>query len=39
MRVTNHVRAWVIWHSTHVTVLDDLESPRPPQAQLTEQAA
>jgi hypothetical protein len=39
MRVTNHVRAWVIWHSTHVSVLDELEAPRPPQAEAAEQAA
>ena len=39
MRVTNHVRAWVIWHSTHVSVLDELDSPCPPLIGSADQAA
>ena len=31
LRATGHVAAWLIWHSTGVSVLEDLESPRPPE--------
>jgi len=30
LRATSHVAAWIWWHSTHVSLLDDLASPRPP---------
>ena len=33
LRATGHVAAWLIWHSTGVSVLADLDSPRPPQAE------
>jgi hypothetical protein len=33
LRATGHVAAWLIWHSTGVSLLADLESPRPPQAE------
>ncbi|MEA2480827.1 MAG: hypothetical protein QOJ07_2749 [Thermoleophilaceae bacterium] len=33
LRATTHVAAWLIWHSTGVSVLDDLEHPRRPHAQ------
>ncbi|MEA2426517.1 MAG: hypothetical protein QOF37_145 [Thermoleophilaceae bacterium] len=29
-RATSHVAAWFVWHATHVSLLDDLESPAPP---------
>jgi len=31
LRATSHVAAWLIWHSTGVSLLDDLDSPRPPE--------
>jgi hypothetical protein len=33
LRATGHVAAWLIWHSTGVSLLDDLDSPRPPEAE------
>jgi hypothetical protein len=33
LRATSHVAAWLIWHSTGVSLLDDLDAPRPPQAE------
>ena len=30
LRATSHVAAWLVWHSTHVSLLDDLSAPRPP---------
>jgi hypothetical protein len=30
LRPITHVAAWLVWHSTHVTLLDDLEAPAPP---------
>src|SRR2546423_2185607 len=30
LRATSHVAAWIVWHATGVSLLDDLESPRPP---------
>ena len=30
LRATGHVAAWIVWHATGVSLLDDLESPRPP---------
>ena len=29
-RATSHVAALVVWHSMRVSLLDDLEAPRPP---------
>jgi len=31
LRATSHVAAWLIWHSTGVSLLADLDSPQPPQ--------
>ena len=31
-RATSHVAAWIVWHSMRVSILDDLDSPRPPDA-------
>jgi hypothetical protein len=30
LRPISHVAAWLVWHSTHVTLLDDLKAPAPP---------
>ena len=39
-RATSHVAAWIVWHSLGVSLLDDLDAPRPPQAdRATTQAA
>jgi hypothetical protein len=32
LRATGHVAAWIVWHATGVSLLDDLENPRPPAA-------
>ena len=32
LRATSHVAAWLIWHSTGVSLLGELDSPRPPEA-------
>jgi hypothetical protein len=32
VRATSHVAAWLVWHSTGVSLLADLDSPRPPRA-------
>ena len=25
-----HIAAWLVWHATRVSLLDDLDTPRPP---------
>ena len=30
LRPISHVAAWLVWHSTHISLLDDLERPAPP---------
>jgi hypothetical protein len=30
LRPITHVAAWLVWHSTHVSLLHDLDSPAPP---------
>jgi hypothetical protein len=30
IRPITHVAAWLVWHSTHVSLLSDLEAPAPP---------
>jgi hypothetical protein len=32
VRATSHVAAWIVWHSMRVSLLDDLDAPRPPAA-------
>ena len=32
-RATSHVAAWIVWHSMRVSILDDLDAPRPPAAE------
>lgn len=29
-RAPKHVAAWLVWHSVRVSLLDDLDAPRPP---------
>jgi hypothetical protein len=29
-RPISHIAAWIVWHSTGVSLLSDLESPQPP---------
>jgi hypothetical protein len=30
LRATSHLTAWIVWHSLRVSLLDDLDDPRPP---------
>jgi hypothetical protein len=30
LRPITHVAAWLVWHSTHKSLLDDLDAPAPP---------
>jgi hypothetical protein len=30
LRPIGHLAAWLVWQSTRVTLLDDLEAPQPP---------
>jgi hypothetical protein len=30
LRPIGHLAAWLVWHSMRVSLLDDLQSPRPP---------
>jgi hypothetical protein len=30
LRPIGHLAAWLVWHTTRVSLLDDLEQPRPP---------
>jgi hypothetical protein len=32
LKATGHIRAWLVWHTMKVSLLDDLDSPRPPAA-------
>ena len=34
LRATNHVAAWLVWHATGVSLLEDLEAPEPPTEQV-----
>jgi hypothetical protein len=38
-RATSHVAAWIVWHSMRVSLLDDLDAPRPPAVEDASQAA
>ena len=29
-KATGHMTAWVVWHCLGVSLLDDLDAPRPP---------
>jgi len=30
LRPIGHLAAWLVWHSTGVSMLDDLDAPAPP---------
>jgi hypothetical protein len=30
LRPITHLAAWLVWHSMRVSLLEDLDSPRPP---------
>jgi hypothetical protein len=30
LRPISHITAWIVWHAARVSLLDDLERPRPP---------
>jgi hypothetical protein len=32
LRPIGHLAAWLVWHSTGVSLLGDLDAPRPPGA-------
>jgi len=32
LRPIGHIAAWIVWKSMKVSILDDLDSPRPPHA-------
>jgi hypothetical protein len=38
-RAASHVAAWIVWHSMGVSLIDDLESPRPPEQKFGRSAA
>ena len=31
-RATSHLAAWLVWHTTGVSLLGDLKAPAPPKA-------
>ena len=39
LRATSHVAAWIVWQSMKVSLLDDLEAPRPPAEEPARKAA
>jgi hypothetical protein len=30
LRPLSHLTAWLVWHAMRVSLVDDLDSPRPP---------
>jgi hypothetical protein len=34
LRPISHLAAWLVWHSMKVSLLEDLDAPRPPHAEL-----
>jgi hypothetical protein len=30
LKPLGHIAAWLVWHATRVSLLDDLDSPHPP---------
>jgi hypothetical protein len=38
-RATSHVARWLVWHTMRVSLVDDLETPRPPAEDLAREAA
>ena len=39
LRATSHVTAWIVWQSMRISLLEDLETPRPPAEELQIKAA
>jgi hypothetical protein len=39
LRATSHVTAWIVWQSMRISLLDDLETPRPPAEEVQIKAA
>jgi hypothetical protein len=39
LRATSHVTAWIVWQSMKISLLEDLEAPRPPAEELAQKAA
>jgi hypothetical protein len=39
LRATTHVAAWIVWQATRISLLEDLETPRPPAEELERKAA
>jgi hypothetical protein len=39
LRATTHVAAWIVWQSMRISLLEDLETPRPPAEELAREAA
>jgi hypothetical protein len=39
LRATSHVTAWIVWQSMKISLLDDLETPRPPAEEAERQVA
>ena len=32
LRPLSHLTAWIVWHAARVSLLEDLDSPKPPPA-------
>jgi hypothetical protein len=30
LKPIEHIAAWLVWHATRVSLLDDLDAPQPP---------
>lgn len=39
LRATSHVTCWIVWQSMRISLLDDLETPRPPAEEMQKKAA
>jgi hypothetical protein len=39
LRATSHVAAWLVWNSMKISILEDLEAPRPPAEEVARRAA
>jgi hypothetical protein len=39
LRATTHVARWLVWHSIRVSLVEDLEVPRPPAEDVVSKAA
>jgi hypothetical protein len=33
LRPIGHITAWIVWQSMRVSILEDLDAPRPPHAE------